>query len=296
MHTPSRSLEWGRHDGVSHILGSAMREYHQHLLATDREDSTIKHRMRQVEKLAQRIPLYQATTEDLEAILGTMRLLAPETRKSTVAGWRVFYRWAHATGRIDRDPTATLARIRVPVRVPKLAPDDQVQTALITASLRDRGLILLGRLACLRLTELTTLPLKAREGDYLRVIGKGDKERIVYINDDLMPVLHQIERLNVSGYYFPGRYGGHMHPMSVNKIITRVTGCNPHSLRHAGATAAYRATRDLRAVQEMLGHASLATTQRYLHLDDDARRAAAQGTGFTSAARSPHFSHPRIAA
>lgn len=59
-------------------------------------------------------------------------------------------------------------------------------------------------------------------------------------------------------------------------MITRHLGVNPHSLRHAGATAAYRATRDLRAVQMLLGHSSLATTQRYLHPSlDDVRRAAA---------------------
>lgn len=279
--TASRlSFQDDRRNGVSHISGSTMRDYHLHLLATDREASTIKQRMRQVERLALRVPLYGATTEDLERVLASMRSLAAETRKSTVAGWRVFYRWALATGRVSHDPTVSLGRIRVPVRVPRLAPDDRVLAALATASLRDRGLILLARLACLRLTELTTLHARAREGDYLRILGKGNKERIVYINDDLMPVLLDLERASTNGHYFEGRFEAHLHPMSVNKIITRVTGCNPHSLRHAGATAAYRATRDLRAVQEMLGHSSLATTQRYLHLDDDARRAAAQGTAF----------------
>ena len=72
--------------------------------------------------------------------------------------------------------------------------------------------------------------------------------------------------------------GPHMHPMSVNKIITRITGWNPHSLRHAGATAAYNETHDLRGVQEMLGHASLAVTERYLHLDDASRRRVAAAT------------------
>ena len=77
---------------------------------------------------------------------------------------------------------------------------------------------------------------------------------------------------------FPGRFGGHMHPQSLNKVITRVTGCNPHSLRHAAATAAYEGTHDLRAVQEFLGHSSLETTQRYLHVRADQIRAAASAT------------------
>jgi len=56
-----------------------------------------------------------------------------------------------------------------------------------------------------------------------------------------------------------------MHRVAVERRIQRATGWNPHSLRHVGATAAYEATGDLRAVQEFLGHASLATTERYLH-------------------------------
>lgn len=269
-----------------------MQDYYRHLLATDREHSTIKQRMRQIEHLAGRVPLYMATTEELEGVLVSIRHLAPETRKSTVAGWRVFYGWAHATGRMDHDPTQPLDRIKVPVRIPRLAPDDKVRAGLERAMLRDRAMILLARLACLRLTEVATLPIAALEEDYLRVIGKGNKERIVYANAELLPTL--LERRREAGrdaeYFFEGRFGGSMHPMSVNKIITRVTGCNPHSLRHAGATAAYRATRDLRAVQEMLGHASLATTQRYLHLDDDARRRAAAGTAFVTPIRQLHHS------
>jgi site-specific recombinase XerD len=69
-----------------------------------------------------------------------------------------------------------------------------------------------------------------------------------------------------------------MHPQSVNKIITRVTGWNPHSLRHAAATVAYEGTHDLRAVQELLGHSSLATTERYLHVRVDQVRAAVNAT------------------
>jgi integrase len=159
-----------------------------------------------------------------------------------------------------------------------VAPDDDLEAALTVATPSQRAMVLLARYGCLRLTELTTLHTRAREGERLRVIGKGDKERIVFANEPLLFALHALERAQGPGYYFPGLNGPHMHPMSVNKIITRVTGWNPHSLRHAGATAAYNATGDLRGVQEMLGHASLATTQRYLHLDDAARRRVAEGT------------------
>jgi site-specific recombinase XerC len=143
-------------------------------------------------------------------------------------------------------------------------------------------MILLARYACLRLTELSTLHTNAREGDLLRIVGKGRKERMVGVNEPLRFALNALEREQGQGYYFPGQVGHntlpHLHPQSVCKIIKRVTGWNPHSLRHAGATAAYRATNDLRGVQDMLGHASLATTQRYLHLDDASRLRIADAT------------------
>jgi site-specific recombinase XerD len=267
-------------------------EYRNHLYASGRSEGTVKQRITHIEELLIRHrSLESITTADLERHLAGMRKrgLAPETMKSVRSSYRLFFAWAHSTGRIPTDPAHALEAIHIPVRVPRIAPDDVVQTALITATLEQRTMIMLARLACLRLTELTTLHTRAREHDALRIRGKGDKERIVYINDDLMQTLLEREREIGGGYYFPGRFGAYMHPQSVNKIITRVTGCNPHSLRHAGATAAYRATRDLRAVQQMLGHASMATTQRYLHLDEDAMRRAAAGTAFITPIHSPHF-------
>ncbi|NYE20503.1 tyrosine-type recombinase/integrase [Microbacterium immunditiarum] len=248
------------------------------MLSTDRLDGTIQLRMRHARELARTVHLRTVSAEQLEAELARRRTLAPETRKSILASWHLLFRWAHRRGIRRDDPTADLPSIRVRQRVPRVAPDDDIEAALLTASTRDRALVMLARYGCLRLTELTTLHTSAREGDRLRIRGKGDKERIVYANEPLLFALHALEREQGPGYYFPGRAGEHMHPMSVNKIITRVTGWNPHSLRHAGATAAYNATGDLRGVQEMLGHASLATTQRYLHLDDDARRRIAEAT------------------
>lgn len=166
----------------------------------------------------------------------------------------------------------------MPVKIPRIAADADIERAVERATPHHRAMILFARYACLRLSELTTLHSDAREGELLRVLGKGDKERMVGVNEPLHFALRSLERAQGRGFYFPGERGPHMHPMSVNKIITRITGWNPHSLRHAGATAAYNATGDLRGVQEMLGHASLATTQRYLHLDLESRRRLAAAT------------------
>ncbi|MDJ1115355.1 tyrosine-type recombinase/integrase [Microbacterium dauci] len=262
--------------------------YETWLLASDRSGTTITLRMRHARDLASRMDVLTATVDDVEALMAKRRHLAAETRKSQLASWRVLFGWAHRRGLRPDDPTIDIGSIRVPTRLPKVAPDAAVEGALAGASTRDRALVLLARYGLLRLEELTSLPLSARDGDALRFIGKGNKERTIKANQPLLFALHAQEREVLSldpreRFYFPGAVDGHLHKMSVNKIITRVVGWNPHSLRHAGATAAYRATGDIRAVQAMLGHASLATTQRYLHLDDESMRRVAEATAIKPA-------------
>lgn len=250
--------------------------FEEWMLSTSRAEGTVRLRMRYIRDFATAFDLRAVTQGDVERWLFWHRDDAAETRKSMLSSARLFYRWASARGHVPVDPTLEVEAVRVPVTVPRVAPDDAVLRGLAVATPLQRAMILLARYACLRLTELTTLPVAAREGDLLRVRGKGGKERMVGVNEDLAAALHAIEP--GQRFYFPGLRGPHMHPQSVHKIIQRLTGFNPHALRHAGATAAYNATRDLRAVQEMLGHASLATTQRYLHLDAEALRRVADAT------------------
>lgn len=255
-------------------------QYEQHLRAAGRAPGTIRVRIAHIRRLAMRHPdLTAVTTSDLERILSAKRdTHEAESRKSHLSSYRSFYRWAHRVGLTAHNPALELEPIAIPVKLARVAPDEALQYALIDADEHQTAMILLARYACLRLTELTTLHTRHRRGDMLFIHGKGSKERLVFANEELLAALLRLERLQGAGFYFPGRFGGHMHSSSVNKIITRITGCNPHSLRHAGATAAYRATGDLRSVQLMLGHSSMATTQRYLHPGLDGLRAAAAGT------------------
>jgi integrase/recombinase XerC len=103
------------------------------------------------------------------------------------------------------NPAAKLLPIRIPVSVARLAPDDVIQIALLTASTRDAALIGLGRFACPRLSELTSLHTRARVHDELRIFGKGEKERMVNVNDDLMHILlkREDELGGRGGFYSP---------------------------------------------------------------------------------------------
>lgn len=252
-------------------------EFDDWLHSSYRADGTIRLRMRHVRQLARRLPLALATVQHLEGAMRDTRHLSSETRHSMLASWKLFYRWATARRFVMTDPTLLLDPVPVRTRVPRVAADADVRRALLNATSRDRALVMLGRYGCLRLSEIASLHMGDRNGDLLTVLGKGDRQRYVDANEPLLLALRALEDELPYGYYFPGE-NGHLHPQSVHKIIKRITGWNPHALRHAGATAAYRATLDLRAVQELLGHGSLATTQRYLHVANEARRRAAHGT------------------
>lgn len=265
--------------------------YTNSMLAANLAASTIKLRVRDIEMLRRVYPDLLAVTEQqlVDYLAGERTRLGASALGNVRSSLRKFYRWAKKNHYIEKNPAKGLERIPVPRVIARLAPDDDIAVSLIGAPDDEQAMILLGRLACLRLSEITGLHTSMREGDLLRITGKGSKMRMVPINDELMSVLLRLERAGGTGYYFPGRFGGAVHTTTIYTKIQTRTGWNPHSLRHAGATAAYRATKDLRAVQELLGHASLATTQRYLHVGLDEVRAAARGTSMRTTVRSPHF-------
>lgn len=262
-----------------------IQDWLRRLSAAGRRDATRKQREYGVRKLLKFYPdLTTVTPRQLEVVLATYRhIWSDEYRKGLLASWRGFYGFAVDTGAMDQNPAAGLLPIYVRYKPARVADDDDLKRALRTATLPERAMVLLGRYAALRLTEITTLHPHDREGDMLRVLGKGGKTRMVPINQELMLVLERLEKHVGNGYYFPGLAGPHMHPQAVCKVIKRVTGWNPHALRHAAATAAYRGTHDIRAVQQLLGHESILTTQRYLHVDADEIRAAAHATAFGDA-------------
>lgn len=117
----------------------------------------------------------------------------------------------------------------------------------------------------------------------LRVHGKGGKDRVVPLREELANDLRALP----PGWAFPSPSGGHLTEHHVGKIIARVLpgGWTAHTLRHRFATVAYAGTRDLLAVQEMLGHAKPETTRGYVQLPADALRAAisAAATGRVAA-------------
>jgi integrase/recombinase XerC len=119
-------------------------------------------------------------------------------------------------------------------------------------------------------------------GAELLVHGKGDRERIISISDELADLIAGGSLLRTpvggteAGWLFPGEDGGHLSPRWVGRLCAAVLpdAWTMHTLRHRFATRAYRGSRNLRAGQTLLGHSSVATTERYTAVDDAEVRAA----------------------
>lgn len=198
----------------------------------------------------------------------------PETAKSWRASLHGYYLWAIRGGWTREDPTAALLPIRVPRAIPKPCPPAVARIAIMHADPETALMIELGCWAGLRRAEIANLHSDDLIGARLRICGKGGHVRIVPISAKSAAAI----AARGPGYVFPGRWPGQpMRPDTVGKRIKRALGpgWTAHTLRHGFATAAYRSGHDLRAVQELLGHASPATTARYVAVDDDAARAAA---------------------
>lgn len=134
-------------------------------------------------------------------------------------------------------------------------------------------MLLLGAECGLRRSEIASVHRDDIEAEWLYIVGKGGNQRVVYLSPDMMELLAvHPER----GWLFPNTAGGHITGEAVYKRIKRVTGLNPHSLRHRAGTAVYEGTgSNLRVAQEFLGHASPEMTARYVHVTrDDLMRAA----------------------
>lgn len=208
-------------------------------------------------------------------------------RRLTV--FKRYFRWAVRERRLVADPTLRLAAARQPLRVPKTLSEAQVEALLEapdTASalgLRDRAMLELMYASGLRVSELVTLKTVhvSLADDALRVTGKGRKERLVPFGDEahgwLRRYLQEARAAILGGrasdaLFVTGR-GGEMTRQAfwlVVKKRAREAGIavplSPHTLRHAFATHLLNHGADLRAVQMLLGHADISTTQIYTHV------------------------------
>ena len=203
-----------------------------------------------------------------------------------LAGLRTFFRFLCREGRLERNPARVLLSPRLEKRIPAPLEEAQVEALLDVpgdgvASVRARAILELLYATGIRCAELVGLDVGEIDLDarMVRVLGKGRKERIVLFGTRAQEALRSWLaaraglRPKTDGVFINLR-GGRLSDRSVRALVSRrvkqvalTRRCSPHTLRHSFATHLLARGADLRAIQELLGHASLSTTQRYTHVD-----------------------------
>ncbi len=241
----------------------------------------------------------QGASDYLAALTRPPRVLKPSSHRRKAAAIRAFYRFCFAEGLIEKDVASLLDLPRASRQLPDTLDVAQVESLLEAPDagtglgLRDRALLELLYACGLRVSEALNLDLEdvsLSEGS-VRVIGKGDRERRLPVGDVALAALtkyvdearpaligaarvtpgkHQAKR---GGPLFVSARGTRLSRMAAWRVIRRaallggVRGhVTPHTLRHSFATHLLEGGADLRVVQELLGHASITTTQLYTHL------------------------------
>lgn len=187
-----------------------------------------------------------------------------------------FYRLMVAEGVVKRKRNPMLQVAPVPQKpgVPRPLPEEQVRAGLDVRNEDVRLMVALCGEHGLRRSEVARLRREDIDSVGMIVRGKGDKKRWVPITDERVA---RALLAKPSGWIFPGKFSGHVHPGTVARWVKDATGSPPHPLRHRFATVVYDGSGDLLAVRDLLGHRSTVTTEGYVALAGRRLRAAAAG-------------------
>lgn len=223
--------------------------------------------------------------------------VAPASLRRRAGTIKALFKSLCALGELAKDPLRLAGTPKIPQRLPTFLTVAQVETLLAApdlytpAGLRDRALLEVLYGAGLRVSELATMRLAAVdwENALLRVRGKGNRERVVLLGE---PALQALFDYVESGrpalvsersrdWLWLNRFGGPLSVRAVQLAVHRYAvaaalpkAVHPHLLRHSFATHMLEGGADVRVVQELLGHASVGTTQIYTHVTERAKRAA----------------------
>ncbi len=216
--------------------------------------------------------------------------ISPRSQCRILSGVRAFYRYLYLDGYIKDDPTELLESPKLGDHLPEVLTTEEVDRLEQAIDLskwegqRNKAIIEVLFSCGLRVSELVNLKMSALYLDeqFVRIMGKGNKERLVPISENAIKQLKYwfIDRSHMSikpgeeDYVFLNRRGAHLTRTMILIMIKRLGAeagiqktISPHTLRHSFATALLEGGADLRAIQSMLGHESIGTTEIYTHID-----------------------------
>ena len=264
--------------------------------------NTLDAYMRDVDKLyrylaVEQVDVLDVKLEDLEHFAAFISDLdiGPRSLARILSGVRQFYRFLVIDGYLEVDPTELLESPKQPDHLPEVlstAEVDLLEQAIDLSKWeghRNRAIIEVLFSCGLRVSELTNLKLSNLyiEEQYIRVMGKGSKERLVPISPRALDELNywfadrNVKKIKPGeeDYVFLNRRGQHLTRTMILIMIKRYAveagikkTISPHTLRHSFATSLLEGGADLRAIQAMLGHESIGTTEIYTHIDTSTLR------------------------
>lgn len=252
----------------------------------------------------QRSPL-QITTKVLQGFLEYINELgmSAHSQARILSGIKAFYKYMLFEELIDKDPTALIEGPKLGRKLPDTLSYPEIEKLFNAIDMssaeggRNRAMLEVLYSSGLRVSELTDLKMNNVYFDigFLRIVGKGNKERLVPIGRDAMKFLkiyideirgkhpHKPPQKDSEIFVFLNRNGKKLTRVMIFTIIKRLASSialnktiSPHTFRHSFATHLIEGGADLRAVQEMLGHESITTTEIYTHLDRDYLRQVIQ--------------------
>ncbi|MET0894024.1 MAG: tyrosine recombinase XerC [Pseudoxanthomonas sp.] len=212
------------------------------------------------------------------------RGLAAKSLQRRLSACRSYFNWLLRHARIVASPAAALRAPKSPRKLPQVLDADEASRLVevptdVPLGLRDRALLELFYSSGLRLSELCGLRWNDLDlgSGFVTVLGKGSKQRKVPVGSHARRALdawREEQKPASDAFVFPGRSGGPISQRAVQirmKLLAQKQGLfknvHPHMLRHSFASHILESSGDLRGVQELLGHADIATTQIYTHLD-----------------------------
>ncbi len=233
--------------------------------------------------------------EDLQAFIQDLyeKGITARSQARIISGLRAFYKFLLYDGTLTDDPTALLDAPKIGLHLPDVLSVEEIEAIISVIDLstpeghRNRAMVEMLYGCGLRVSELVTVRLSNlffNEG-FIKVVGKGNKERFVPIGDMARKMVELYwhgarERVKIrkgeEDYLFLSRRGTHLTREMVFMLVkkwAKMAGVektiSPHTFRHSFATHLINGGADLRAVQQMLGHESITTTEIYTHLDRD---------------------------
>ena len=263
-------------------------------------DNSVESYVRDISKLDQYVEMEKKSVSpeklllsDLQDFVRFVAELGMETSSQArlISGVRAFYRYMNLSGAMDSDPSELLMQPKVGRKLPDIINNEEIDELIAAIDLskaegeRNKAILEVLYACGLRVSELTELKISNLylKDEFIKVVGKGSKERLVPIGHSAIKQLniyinqvrvHQKIQNGFEDFVFLNRRGKSLTRVMIFTIIKDLAErigmkktISPHTFRHSFASELVERGADLRAVQEMLGHESITTTEIYTHLD-----------------------------